>query len=126
VNDAAPSLSETQPTLTASEKVAAEAFPATTVRRPPKKPRIPKLKKWTLVLVTWLDAVSFEDPQHSDDDDFSCPTRNSVGHFIRRTQEAITLAMEDDRGLDSTSDCDSVTSIPVGMIRKVAILVEKQ
>jgi hypothetical protein len=105
--------------------VAVEVGRATTPRLPGKKPRIPRLKKWTPIIVTWIDAVSLEGPQHSDTS-FECVTRHSIGHFLKRSAEIITIAMEDDRSVDEASDCDSVTSIPLGMIRKITVLVPKQ
>ena len=117
----ASSSSEIPPTPTVAEMVAAGAFPPTTVRRRSKRKGIPKLKKWQVILVSWLDAVSFVGGQDSEAN-FKCPTRHSVGHFIRRTPEAITIAMEDDRDLDEASDCDSVTSIPIAIIKQVKIL----
>lgn len=117
----ASSLSEKQPTPTVAEMVAAGAFPPTTVRRPRKKLGIPRLKKWDVVRIEWIDAVSLEGAQSSDSE-FKCPRRHSVGHFIRRSKEAITIAMEDDRDVDDASDCDSVTSLPLVMIKKVTIL----
>jgi hypothetical protein len=101
--------------------VVVEPFPPTTVRRQSKRKGIPRLKKWDVVRIEWIDAVSLEGAQSSDSE-FKCPRRHSVGHFIRRSKEAITIAMEDDRDVDDASDCDSVTSLPLVMIKKVTIL----
>ena len=118
---AVPSLSEKQPTPTVAEMVAAGAFPPTTVRRQSRRKGIPRLKKWQVVLITWTDAVSLDGAQDSNTE-FKCVTRHSAGHFIRRSKEAITIAMEDDRGVDESSDCDSVTVLPLSMVKKVTIL----
>ena len=109
-------------TKTAAEQPAVEPGGSTTIKRV-RKARIPRLKKWAFVLVTWADAVSYRDEAHSDDA-FPIAVRKSVGHFIKRTPEAISIAMEDDREHDGdVHDCQTVTSIPLGMIRKVTILV---
>ena len=119
----AASISGKQPTPIVNGVVVVEPFPPTTVRRhrPRKGVKIPRLKRWMVVRVTWLDAVSFDGAQNSDTE-FKCPTRHSVGHFIRRSKEAITIAMEDDRDVDEASDCDSVTAIPILMVKQVQIL----
>jgi hypothetical protein len=96
----------------------------TRLRGSKKRSKIPRLKRWDYVRVSWLDAVKFEGDQHSRTD-FQCATRHSIGHFIKRSKHAITIAMEDDRGIDDTSDCDNVTSIPIGMVLKTVILIEK-
>jgi len=94
-------------------------------KRTIRRAKIPKLKKWTPIIVTWADAATEYGPANSDND-FPCPIRRSIGHFIRRDGEKVTIAMEDDRGANlGESDCQTVTSIPEGMIRSVTILVEK-
>lgn len=91
-----------------------------------KRTGIPKLRKWSIVLIEWLDAVSFDGGMHSETSRFELPTRKSVGHFIRRSKEGLVLAMEDDRGVSGdASDCDSVTAIPLGLIRKVTVYVPR-
>lgn len=72
-----------------------------------------------------MDAASFVGAQHSEND-FSCPIRHSIGHFIKRSKNEITIAMEDDREVDEASDCDSVTSVPLSMIRGIQVLTAKE
>jgi hypothetical protein len=114
------------PEISADVKSASAAATngARTTRRKAKRGRIPRLKRWTAIMVSWLDAVTENGPQNSDSE-FQCPTRHSIGHFIKRNGESITIAMEDDRGVDESSDCDTVTSIPLGMVRKVTVLVPR-
>jgi hypothetical protein len=85
--------------------------------------RIARLKKWTPIIVTWLDAATYHEAAHSEDD-FECWIRKSIGYFIKRTPEAITIAMEDDRehGKDNENDCQTVTSIPISMVGAVTVL----
>lgn len=90
-----------------------------------KRPRIPRMKKWTIVLVEWLDAVK-ELEMTDSEADFKCVIRRSVGHFLKKNGEIITIAMEDDRDAkDEGSDCDNITSIPLGMVKQVTVLVPK-
>lgn len=92
-----------------------------------RKIRIPRLKKWTIVRVEWLDAVLHEGPQNSDETEFALARRISVGHLIKHTKDALTIAMEDDRAdPGDASDCDNASSIPLGMISSVTILVPKE
>jgi hypothetical protein len=117
----APSSGATQTSPIVNGVVVVEPFPPTTVRRQSKRKGIPRLKKWQVVLITWTDAVSLDGAQDSNTE-FKCVTRHSAGHFIRRSKEAITIAMEDDRSVDESSDCDSVTVLPLSMVKKVTIL----
>lgn len=88
-----------------------------------KRVRIPRLQKWTPVIVTWIDAVTFEEQRDSNKHDFSCPVRKSIGFFIKRTVTEFTIAMEDDReGEIEGADCQTVTSIPFGMLKEVVKL----
>ena len=97
----------------------------TTSRKPARK-RIPRLKAWTPVIVTWVDAVTTYDPVHSTDN-FAMPIRRSIGHFLKRTRDSISIAMEDDREhKNSDSDCQTVTSIPIALVRKVVVLAPKE
>ena len=77
------------------------------------------------MLVEWLDAVTHEEPWNSNNTP-PIPIRRSIGHFLRRTPDAIVIAMEDDRLCDDRdSDCQTVTSIVLGMIRAVTVLIPK-
>jgi len=123
VSESAPSSLE-MPVTTASD-AAQPGSSITAKSRRGRNGRVPRLKRWDIILVRWLDAVSFEGGQSSSSD-FKCPTRHSVGHFIKRTPESITIAMEDDRDLADASDCDSVTTIPLAMVKKVTLYVPKE
>lgn len=95
-------------------------------KRTLRRSKIPRLKKWTFVLVAWVDALT-EPGQQNSEDDFPCPLRHSIGHFIKHQHGAFTIAMEDDRTANlGLSDCQTVTSLPVGMIRSVTVLVPKE
>lgn len=94
--------------------------------RKTRRPRIPRLKKWAYVVVEWIDAVTYREESHSDDD-FDVARRRSIGHFVKRTKEALSVAMEDDRlHKDPDHDCQTVTTIPLGMIKEVTVLVPKE
>lgn len=82
------------------------------------------MRKWEPCVVTWRDAVTVS--SSSSCDNFEPVTRRSIGFFIRRNAESITIAGEDDRKASlGGSDCDSVTTIPSGMIVAVDALIEK-
>jgi hypothetical protein len=125
--DAVPSLGA-EPEKIANAPAAVEPGSSTaTRRRSPRKrkAKIPRLKRWDCVLVEWLDAVTHEEPWHSNNTP-PIPIRRSIGHFLRRTPDAIVIAMEDDRlCVDLDSDCQTVTSIVLGMVRAVTVLIPK-
>ena len=100
-------------------KIAADAgLPGRNTPRK-RKVKIPRLRKWEVVMVEWLDAVLHEGGQRSSNV-FPCAIRRSIGHFIQRSPEAITIAMEDDsQDAEDASDCDNVTTIPLGMVRSI-------
>ena len=68
-------------------EIISEAAP----RRPKVKRPIPRLKKWTVISVEWLDAVLHEGPQSSDNHFQGC-TRKSVGHFLSRAEPSVAVA----------------------------------
>lgn len=83
-----------------------------------------RLKKWTLCIVEWEDAVTHYEPGNSADK-FPTAIRRTCGFLIRRDAKAITVAMEDDRSADTgNDDCQTVTSIPAAMVRSVTPAVE--
>jgi hypothetical protein len=96
--------------------------PEAKARKRKRSPIIPRLKKWTPVLVEWHDAVLHEGPQNSDSE-FRIAIRYSVGHFVKRSDTGFTIAMEDDRNDEGdASDCDNASTIALGMIRAVTVL----
>lgn len=79
-----------------------------------------RLRKFQPVVVTWEDARSVYD--HSDSDEIAeefeakpC-IRRSIGFAIGYSRTRIVLAMEDDRGASLPTDCQTITTIPRGMI----------
>lgn len=77
------------------------------------------MKKWTPVVVTWVDAVTEHEPADSVKDDFPLAVRKSIGFFLRRTSDGITICMEDDREAGTAGDCQTITTIPKGMLKNV-------
>ena len=86
-----------------------------------------RAKKWQPVIVDWKDAVTIH--EHSNSDDASDPaTRRTIGFLIRRSRDAITIAMEDDRSADlgDDNDCQIKTTIPLGMVHSFTVLQETE
>lgn len=105
------------------EEMASASVPSA-AKRGRRTIRLPR-KKWTYVLITWHDAITDHDPADSNDD-FDLPVRKTIAHFLKRTKEAAVVCMEDDRGAKLEGDCQTVTSIPLGMICDVTVLVPKE
>lgn len=82
-----------------------------------------KPRKWSVVRVKWIDATSFYDASDSSEN-HPLATRYTVGHLIRWNAKQITLAMEDDRKTALGTDCQTVTSIPLGMVERVVAYPE--
>ena len=81
-----------------------------------------RLRKWRPCIIVWKDAVTIHEQSNSDDD-FPIAERRTIGFFIRKTKEYITVAMEDDRGLKAgATDCQTVTSIPLSLVVKTTSL----
>lgn len=85
------------------------------------------MKKWTPVIVTWRDAVTYHDPAKSTDD-FPAAERCSSGFFLKRNAAGdITICMEDDRkSKNDASDCQTITTILSGMILEIVELEPKR
>lgn len=83
-----------------------------------------RLKKWTPIVVTWVDAVTVREEMHSDQLDDAKPIlRRSIGFLLQQNRQEVVICMEDDRlKNDGTNDCQTVTGIPRGMVRAVTPL----
>lgn len=82
------------------------------------------MRKWDPCIIVWRDAVTVYSPSNSKSD-FSLAERRTIGFLIRRTPDSVTIAMEDDRSSHDDDDCQTVTSIPTGMIIAVVPLNER-
>ena len=96
------------------------------VKKPRNPPRIPRLKKWSMIAVEWHDAATSYEAHDSEQSMMKAAIRVTIGHFLRREYGSIMVAMEDDRraNLDG-ADCQTVTALPVACILKVTELVAK-
>lgn len=85
-------------------------------------------KKWQPIIVEWEDALTSHAPHNSRQyiKTYKPMIRKSIGFLLGRTEEHIHISATDDRSAVDYDDSDDITTIPIGMIRKVSFLTSSE
>lgn len=83
-----------------------------------------KIKKWTPLVCEWEDATSTSQGLNSKDfvTSYNPMIRRTVGFFLHKNDHGIFICETDDRLGIFSQDCENVTVIPLGMIRRIEVL----
>lgn len=90
--------------------------------------RLMKLNKWQAIIVEWEDASGTYEGRNSSEfaSSYVPYIRRSIGFFLNYSDSGIFLCDTDDRKIPSHEDCENITVIPKGMIRRVLELSDLQ
>jgi hypothetical protein len=83
------------------------------------------LKKWDVIAVLWEDAMTQHGPCNAQNyvKEYEPVLRRSVGYLIAKNDRHIHVTATDDRLSEMSDDADEMTTIPMGMVRQVTLLV---
>jgi hypothetical protein len=83
---------------------------------------------WDVVAVSWIDAVTRHGAHNAKQyvKEYKPVLRRSIGYFIAKSGGHIHISATDDRPSKEYDNVDEVTSIPMGMVVEVTLLVPQQ
>ena len=86
------------------------------------------LKKWDAVTVVWEDAVTRHGASNSKRyvKEYRPIIRKSIGYLIEKNSRHVHISATDDRPSKEYDDVDEVTTIPMGMVIEVILLVPQE
>ena len=93
--------------------------------------KLPKLRKWDKLEITWTDAQSADGGYGADEyvRRYTRCVRRTLGYYLGCKDSTIFIAETDDRNsgnwYNEPQDCERINAIPYGMIDSVAILYDK-
>lgn len=87
-----------------------------------------EFKKFDAVIVLWEDAMTQHGPCNSKHyvREYEPVMRKSIGFLIAKNDRHVHITATDDRMSHMLDDSDDVTTIPIGMVHSVTLLVPAQ